>query len=238
MHKTTLATVLFLGVLPALAACGGAGDGSADPTAATTSAATLSDSATLSGVGTFAIDSAAFQATISGRAGTWTSGLLEDQWAGRLLASLEIDMPGRAYVLSGVRVVSSQESAPQNEALSAFTLSFASLSVPSTPAVSAGGTPWVTITGIGSFPVDSARLQTTITAPTGSWAPAVYKDNVRGYSIATAQLALQSPSRTYTLSQAAVSGFTTSSESTTFTLSFSNVTVQLPLAPPGVYRLP
>jgi hypothetical protein len=149
---------------------------------------------------------------------------------------VEIDLPGRSYVLSDVQVVSSQESGGQGETLWTFVLTFGSLSVPTTPAVPGAASTWVTIPGVQSSQVESAQLQATITAPTGSWVPGLLKDVSNVRTIATAQLALQSPARTYTLSPAYPTGATTGSESTTFTLAFTEASVQLPL-PPGVYRL-
>jgi hypothetical protein len=145
MHKTTLATVLFLAALPAMTACSGAPDGSADPTASTTSAATSVP-----------------RATITGTAGVWSKRLLDDQIGGRLLPSVEIDLasPRRSYVLSDAVVFSSQESSDPSgqETKATFTLKFKSISVANTPAATSTTSIWVTVPGIGSFPVDSVQL--------------------------------------------------------------------------------
>jgi hypothetical protein len=140
MHKTTLAMVLFLGALPAVTACSGAPDGSTDPTADTTSAAT-----------------AAPRATITGPVGTWSPRLFEDQVRGTLLPSVEIDLASsrRSYVLSDAVVTSFHS----NGATETFTLTFKYLSVPkSAAAVRNPASTWVTIAGVGSFPVDSVEL--------------------------------------------------------------------------------
>jgi hypothetical protein len=140
MHKTTLAMVLLLGALPAVTACSGAPDGSADPTGDTTSAAT-----------------AAPRATLTGPVGTWSARLSQDQVRGTFLPTVEIDSAssGRSYVLSDA-VVSSFES---NGVTETFTLNFRYLSVArSAAAARSAASTWVTIAGIGSFPVDSVEL--------------------------------------------------------------------------------
>ncbi len=139
MNKTALATVLFLGALPAVTACSGAPGDSTDPTSNTTSAAT-----------------AVQQATISGPIGTWSTRLHNDAINGTLLPSVEIDFasPRWSYVASDAYVTSYQLSSTTET----FTLTFKSVRLTSAPAGSNATSTWVTIANVGSFPVDSVHF--------------------------------------------------------------------------------
>jgi hypothetical protein len=129
----TISFIGFLGTLAALAGCGAAEGGSGEPveqTSQTTEAVNVSESATVPGVGTFPIDSVRFETTITAPTGTWVPQLLEDEVTGRLLPTVEIEMPSprRRFTLVDVLVTSvTTSSTPQGVETTTVKLSFAKM---------------------------------------------------------------------------------------------------------------
>jgi type VI protein secretion system component Hcp len=85
-----------------------------------------------------------------------------------------------------------------------------------------------TVPGVGTFPIDSVRFETTITAPTGTWVPKLLEDEATGRLIPSVELEVQSPRRKYTLSDVLVTSIATSTtpqgaETSTVTLSFASI---------------
>jgi type VI protein secretion system component Hcp len=127
------APVGSLAMLAALAGCSaadGAGGEPVEQTSETTEAVKVSPSATISGIGTFAIDSARFETTITAPTGSWEPKLFEDEASGRVIPTVELELtsPRRKVTLSDVLVNSIATSvSPQGVPTATFTLSFTSI---------------------------------------------------------------------------------------------------------------